>query len=391
MNSSVKIVFASDWAPIRAFSPPLAAEPEAVYGDLLPVLKRADFNIVNLESPLYSGGSFIVKSGAAFSGEAGHVSALEVGNFRAAVCANNHAFDRGDEGFFRTRKVLEEHGIACVGAGKDLEEARRPLKFTLGGAKIALFAISEGEDMRGAGENSPGVCPWEPERLADDLRRAREKYDVIIVSAHCGLEYQPYPSYYVYEAFALWAKAGADIVIGHHPHVPQGKTSFDGVPAYFSLGNFVFYQPTKLFYRKTGFLLELEIADAKLCSHRPIPYRITDRGVRLLDEHESAEFSRLMERLSEPLATPEAARSAWHAVLAANGVAGFRAELEKILTVLEKDPPVGAAMLRNRLCCMQHRTQWIDGMSRIAENSLDDAPERFVALVREYLTREVEG
>lgn len=389
--ANAKILFASDFAPIRAFAPLMEADPAGIYGDLLPLLEKSGYNIVNLESPLYSGGDFIVKSGAAFSGAPEHVAVLTAGRFNAAVCANNHAFDRGEEGFFRTREVLRAHHIACVGAGKDLREARKPLVFTLNGLRIALFAISEGEDMRGATATTPGVRPWEVDRLAEELRRARKQYDVLLVSAHCGLEYQPFPSYYVYEAFRLWAEAGADMIIGHHPHVPQGMARFGTVPAYFSLGNFAFYQPLPLFYRKTGYMVEIELDGRGIASHRPIPYRIHDRGLRLLTGGDKRAFDKLFKTLSAPLASAEGARRAWHAVLAYNGVDGFRAELGKILGKLEECPPVGAAMLRNRVCCMQHRTQWIDGLSRIADGTISDAPANLVKRVGDYMTRETES
>ena len=253
----MKIIFASDFAPIRKFAPLMADHPEAVYGDLLPVLRAADLRIVNLESPLDPGDGFIVKSGAAFTGRPEHIASLKAGGFDIAVMANNHTFDCGEKGFSATRRLLRENGIAALGAGKDLAEARQPLILTADGAKIMLFAISEGEDMRGAGASSPGVRPWETEALAEEIAAARRSCDIVIVSAHCGLEYQPYPSFYVYEAFRKWAEAGADIIIGHHPHVPQGMAVFGKTPAYFSLGNFVFYQSVKFHYRKLGYLLEL--------------------------------------------------------------------------------------------------------------------------------------
>ena len=384
-----KIVFASDLAPIRKFAPLMASKPEAVYGDLLPVLRAADCRIVNLESPLDPGTGFIVKSGAAFTGAPEHVASLEAGGFDAAVMANNHTFDCGEAGYFATRELLREHGIAAVGAGRDLAEARRPLFIDANGAKIALLAISEGEDMRGATADAPGVRPWEVEALTGDIRSAKSSGYVVIVSAHCGLEYQPYPSFYVYEAFKSWAAAGADLIVGHHPHVPQGMADFGGTPAYFSLGNFVFYQPTSLYYRKLGYMLEITVADGRVAAHRPIPYRIGDGGLRLLAGDEKAEFEELFAKLSSPLADADLARRAWHAVLASNGISGFRAELENILGKLRTDPPRGAAMLRNRVRCMQHLTQWSDGMTRIADGTIDDAPAELVATVRDFLTREV--
>ena len=382
---TAKIVFASDLAPIRKFAPIMKSDPAAVYGDLLPRFENADRRIVNLESPLCGGNDFIVKSGAAFTGEPEHVSALRAAGFDAAVCANNHAFDRGEEGFFATRALLEKNGISCVGAGKDLEEARRPLILRVKGVKIGLFTISEGEDMRGAGENSPGVRPWEPEALAAQIRAARGDFDVILVSAHCGLEYQPYPSFYVYEAFRLWAEAGADMIIGHHPHVPQGRTFFGKTPAYFSLGNFVFYQPTDLLYRKTGYFLEIEADKSGIVAHRPVPYRIGDAGLRLLTEQESERFAALFERLSAPLKDETGTLEAWHAVLAYNGVSGFERELEKILEALRATPEKGAAMLRNRVTCVQHFSQWIDGTSRIMEGTISRAPEELTAMVRAFM------
>ena len=384
-----KIIFGSDFAPIRKFAPLMAETPEAVYGDLLPLLRAADRRIVNLESPLDPGTGFIVKSGAAFTGKPEHIAALAAGGFDAAVMANNHTFDCGNAGFFATCELLRKHGIATVGAGKNLAEARRPLVIDANGTQVVLLAISEGEDMRGATFDSPGVRPWEVEVLAEDIRRAKAVGAVVIVSAHCGLEYQPYPSFYVYEAFGTWAAAGADIIVGHHPHVPQGMADFGGTPAYFSLGNFVFCQPVKYYYRKLGYMLEITVDAGRVAAHRPIPYRIGDGGLRLLAGDETTEFEELFAKLSSPLADEASALRAWHAVLAYNGVAGFRAELENILDKLRTDPPRGAAMLRNRVRCMQHATQWSDGMTRIADGTIADAPAEFVAMVRDYLTREV--
>ena len=388
---TARILFASDLAPIRHFAPIMKEDPAAVYGDLLPHLQKADYSIVNLESPLSCPDGLITKSGAAFSGEPEHINSLKAGAFKAVVCANNHTFDSGVTGFLQTRQLLDDCGISSVGAGIDLAEARRELSFTVNGIKIALFAISEGEDMLGATENSFGVRPWEVEVLAEQIRAARSKYDVILISAHCGLEYQPYPSLYVYEAFKLWAEAGADMIIGHHPHVPQGMTFFGKTPAYFSLGNFVFYQPVKFFHRKTGYFLEIEVDKTGIVSHNAVPYRIEDACLRLLNDSEKADFDVLFEKLSAPLRQESTAKEAWNAVLAYNGLAGFQQELEKILSTMRENPAKGAAMLRNRVTCVQHSSQWIDGMTRIVNGNIADAPQDMIDLVQEFLTRESES
>ena len=383
-----KIIFASDFAPIRNFAPLLAENPAAVYGDVAEYLKSGAYNIVNLESPLCNMGSFIAKSGAAFTGELYHIDSLKAGNFHAAVLANNHTFDSRLEGFLATREVLKNNQITPVGAGEKIDEARQILAFEVNNTRCALFTISEGEDMLGAGIGKYGVRPWEPEVLAEEIRRARSEYDVIIISAHCGLEFQPYPSIYVYDAFQLWAEAGADVIIGHHPHVPQGMTVFGKTPAYFSLGNFIFYQPNNLYYRKIGYMVELEVANGSLINHKAVPYRITDGGVELLKGEMTDDFAELFSQLSQPLQSRSEAEKAWQAVLAYKNTAGFIAELRRIADTMESDPVKGAAMLRNRVNCMQHATEWTDGTTRIMAEKISDADPEYLAMVKNFMLRE---
>ena len=109
----------------------------------------------------------------------------------------------------------------------------------------------------------------------------------------------------------------------------------------------------------------------------------------VLTPEEKADFETLFAKLSAPLSAPETAREAWNAVLAYNGLQGFQNELEKILAAMRENPAKGAAMLRNRVTCIQHSSQWIDGMTRIMDGSIDSAPPEMVEMVREFLTREL--
>jgi hypothetical protein len=179
------------------------------------------------------------------------------------------------------------------------------------------------------------------------------------------------------------------MIIGHHPHVPQGMTCFGKTPAYFSLGNFVFYQPVKFFHRKNGYFLEIEADKNGISAHRAVPYRIEESNLRLLQADEQKEFDALFAQLSAPLKTAQGALAAWQAVLAYNGLQGFQDELARILAALRENPAKGAAMLRNRVTCIQHSSQWIDGMSRIMAGNIGEAPEELIAMVREFMTREL--
>ena len=384
----MKIIFASDWAAIRHFAPQIASNSVGVYGNLLSVLQQADYKIVNLETPLFEG-DFITKSGAVFTSSPSSINSLLAVPFNCAILANNHTFDCGEEGFFATVDLLKNNNIATVGAGKNLDEAFSPAIIKDETQKIAIFALSEAEDMRHATKNTSGVAPWNIELLAQKITEAKNQNYFIIVSAHCGLEYQPYPSFYVREAFEKLAQAGANIIVGHHPHVPQGMTMFGDTPAYFSMGNFVFYQPVDFFYRKLGYMVEMDVNNGKLDNHKIIPYKISDDGLSLLEGDLLSDFYQLFYKLSLPLTSNAEHRAAWNAVLAYNGIAGFQAELENILENFQKDPKKGAAMLRNRVNCIQHSSQWTDGFTRIIDDTIDIAPSEYVDVVKDYMTKKI--
>jgi len=380
--NKLTLTIAGDLAPIRDFAPVIERDSLQIYGDLLPELRKADYRIVNLESPL-AGNEFIVKSGAAFTGRPEHLKMLTAVPFDAVTLANNHAFDTGLAGFEQTCALLDSAGIARVGAGKNLAEAVRPLIIEKNGIRAAVFNFSEGEDMRGASADRPGVAPWEVEpvcRRVTEMKRSGKVHAVIVI-VHCGLEYYPFPPAYVYETFEKLAAAGADLVVGHHVHVPQGMTRFGHVPAFFSLGNFVFYQENDLLHRKTGYFVEAEITPQGVARTETVPYRIGKKGLRLLRPEEKTAFDQWFRQISGPLQTPDRAQKAWEACLAWYGLSGYCAELEKILDTLKQTPGKGAAMLRNRVQCMQHRMHWTDGLTRIADGTISEADPELIELV----------
>jgi len=209
------------------------------------------------------------------------------------------------------------------------------------------------------------------------------------VIAHCGLEYIPYPPPYVAAAFHAMIDAGADCVVGHHPHVPQGVELHRGRPIAYSLGNFAFYQLTDLFWRRTGFCLELHVERGRVSCVTLLPYRIDEGGLRSLNRKEAAEFERKMKRLSAPLRSAEKLGAAWQAYLAYYGTAGFRKEVEGILEKMPAEPPKGAAMFRNRITTMQHRELWRDFLTRIVNGEKTRYSREAYRMTEEWFTRTI--
>jgi hypothetical protein len=385
-RAQAEIVIASDWAPIRAFDEIVARSPEAVYGDVLPILRQGDLRIVNLECALSGDASPVWKSGSVFNGRPEHINGLTAVPFEVATLGNNHVFDYGPEAFRQTLDLLRAHAIRTVGAGMSAEEAQRPLILEVNGVRIGIVNFSEGEDLTSA-VSGPGVFGWEVDAVVDSVRAIRPGVNVILVICHGGVEYIPFPPPYLAEAFRRIAEAGADLIIGHHAHVPQGIQVLNGVPICYSLGNFVFYQETDLFYRKLGYLVKAGVSRAGLAHIHLIPYEIGSECLRLLRRDESALFFESLEKVSLPLADQEGIKEAWHGFLRYYGLKGFRDEIAMILAKMDQEPAKGAAMLRNRITTMQHREHWIDAMTRIMEGSIDDSPQWALDLAAEWLTR----
>jgi poly-gamma-glutamate capsule biosynthesis protein CapA/YwtB (metallophosphatase superfamily) len=381
-----RLLVASDWAPIRAFEPIVSRDPEAVYGDMLPVLRRADLRIVNCECALTAAPKSVWKSGAVFKGLPVHVAGLAAVPFEVACLANNHVFDYGLNGFKGTLRVLRRSGIRTVGAGLTHEEAAAPLRLTVKGARITIVNFSEGEDLT-ASAGGPGVLGWEIERLAGKVRQAKKRGDFVLAIGHAGLEYIPFPPPYVVAAFRALSDAGADCVVGHHPHVPQGLEMRRGRLIAYSLGNFAFFQPPELHYRRTGFGLSLEVKAGRLGSYEIHPYRISERGLRALGGGEERRFRDALRRVSAPFKSANGVAEAWQSYLAYYGPEGFKKEVLGILEKMDTEPRKGAAMFRNRITTLQHAELWRDALTRFMSEKPVPARPAWTRLIHEWLTK----
>jgi hypothetical protein len=387
-DSRSEVIICSDWAPIRGFTDIILQEPEAVYGDLLPVLRKGDFRIVNLECPLVDQGDPVFKSGAVLKGVSGHISGLTSVPFEVATLGNNHVFDYGLEAFLQTRELLHQHRIRTVGAGMSLEEASAPLIVTSKGLTIGIINFSEGEDLTAAGEK-PGVFGWEIDRVVAQVHELNGHVNALIVVCHGGVEYIPYPPPYLAAAFHRIADAGADLVIGHHPHVPQGVQIRNHVPICYSLGNFVFFQHTRLQFRKIGYFVKAGITESGLSRITVVPYEILPTRLQLLKKEKYQWAMRKLEAVSEPLSDFSNILQAWNGFIKYYGISGFRNEVANIMETLANEPSKGAAMFRNRITTMQHNQHLVDTMTRIMDGSIDHAPAWAFDRVAEWLTRQI--
>lgn len=158
--------------------------------------------------------------------------------------ANNHFFDLKDEGAVHTMAMLDELGIQHCGAGKNLTEARKPAVVTINGSKIAFLAFCDYHGYMGwipfATEDSAGVNPMYDDYVLEEINSARKEYDHVVVMAHWGREHTYETTTWCYRMAKKMIKAGADLVLGSHPHRVQPCVRWHRKSVVFSMGNFLF-------------------------------------------------------------------------------------------------------------------------------------------------------
>lgn len=205
-----------------------------------PLLAGADLTVANLEGVL----SNEIRPPAdpytfLFVGSGHFTSGLRYAGIDAVSLANNHSMNFGSRGLSHTLTLLSQAGIVPFGAGMNLAEARRPALFTVKGVTLAFLGYDAISDDYLAGEERAGSAPADPALIAEDIAAARGQADVVIVYFHWGWEYTHDPSPWQQTLARQAVEAGADLVIGSHPHWVQGLERYRGVPILYSLGNFV--------------------------------------------------------------------------------------------------------------------------------------------------------
>lgn len=158
--------------------------------------------------------------------------------------ANNHIMDYGPDGLFDTIDALDAAGIACAGAGRDIDQARAPRYVSIAGIESAVICAADPR-FQAAKSASPGTCPALPDLLVESIATARRRARFVAVSIHMGLEYVDMPSAAQIHLAELCLEAGAQVVQFHHAHCLSGIAGDGRGVVLFGTGNFVFPVVTK--------------------------------------------------------------------------------------------------------------------------------------------------
>lgn len=270
---------------------------------LLEKLQGVDILVANNEFPYTNRGTPTEDKTFTFRADTGTVAYLHDMGVDAAVLANNHIYDFGEVGLLDTLDTLNQAGIPYVGAGRNLQEASAPIYYIVNDMKIALVAATQIErldnpDTKGATENSAGVFRClNPEKLCEVVKTAKENSDFVIVYIHWGTENVTELDWAQLDQAPKIAQAGADLIIGDHPHCLQGISYFDDTPVIYSMGNFWFNSKTI----DTGMVC-VTIGQEGLTSFQFIPALQSDCRVDLVYGAEKERILTQMRELSPGVA-----------------------------------------------------------------------------------------
>jgi poly-gamma-glutamate synthesis protein (capsule biosynthesis protein) len=238
-NTSDVVASAHAFTSIPNPSPP-NGEMDIPFAGIRDFLTGSDVVIANLECPLTARGRRFTND-ACYAASPHYAHALKRAGIDVVSFANNHCFDFGDVGFDDTLAALRDADVGVVGAGATLEQARAPLVITRCAYRIAFIAYSMiGSAHIFATSDESGIAPFNPLVVAEDVAGAKRQADFAVVSVHWGRENEAAPSYRIVELAHDCIDAGADVVFGHHSHVPGSIEIYKGRPIFYSLGNFIF-------------------------------------------------------------------------------------------------------------------------------------------------------
>ncbi|WP_233566710.1 CapA family protein [Cohnella endophytica] len=220
-------------------------------------LAKADITAGNLETPITVRGTPAEDKQYVFRGSAEAIPEIKNAGFDFLSLANNHTLDYGWDGLSDTMDALDDAGLKHAGSGIDDKEAYTPAYIESKGMTVGFVSVTRVVPEVGwkADRNHPGVAEaYAPDRAVAAIKEAKSNADIVVVMVHWGVERAERPVAHQTDLAHRFVDAGADLVIGSHPHVLQGFEAYKGKWIAYSLGNFVFSTTTSSITSETGVL-----------------------------------------------------------------------------------------------------------------------------------------
>ncbi len=249
------------------------------------IVASGDISFGNLETTLATGGTKLPGKGIWFRAEPASAEGLKNAGFDILSIANNHILDYDTPALMETIDALEKKGLGYVGAGENLKKARQPLVIIKDNLKVGFLAYNEFYNYYyspyyrrtfEATTTQAGTAPMKEDIIQEDIKKLREICDILVVSLHWGTEDSNHTNINQKELAYRIIDWGADIILGHHPHVLQGLEFYKGKLIAYSLGNFVFDQNDE--NNKQSVILEIVCEGDQIIQVSAVPIYIWNKS-----------------------------------------------------------------------------------------------------------------
>jgi len=270
----------------------------------------ADLTVANLESCLIDDG---IECGRFMAVNQSECDVIADSGINVFTLANNHILDCGEESLIFCQSFLRKLNINTVGAGNNLSQANEPLILNGNDTCIGIIAATDATQYKATSKRA-GIAPLSLSGIKKAIKKIREDVELIVVCIHSDLEFTNYPAPWKVRLSRRLAKAGADIIIHHHPHTLQGIEIYHDTLIAYSLGNFMFPVHGKEYMEnRDGRVDEAAILEVNV-SHsggsRKINYKILptvidkDNSTRFANKYESEKIISRITGYSSKLSSP---------------------------------------------------------------------------------------
>jgi poly-gamma-glutamate capsule biosynthesis protein CapA/YwtB (metallophosphatase superfamily) len=252
---------------------PNRENPQSIFRHVSGILKQGDIQFCQLETNLSIRGTPLPQARLPMRSHPNSAGAIRDCGFHVVSFASNHCMDFGQEAFFDTIEAIKANGMEPIGVGRNIAEARRPAILERNGTRIAFLAYNSILPIGYWAEiDRPGCAPmraWtiyeqieldqpgslcrthtfphkdDLQAMAEDIEKAKSNADIVVLSMHWGIHFVPAQlTHYQRETARKAIDCGADLIVGHHPHILKGIEVYRGKVILYSLGNFAIEQPS---------------------------------------------------------------------------------------------------------------------------------------------------
>ncbi len=298
-----KILIAGDFCPQLRVANFIEKNDDStvIFNEIQSIVKNADYSIVNLECPVVLGEEArpIKKIGPHLRCDEKTIKLIKSLGFEMITLANNHIYDYGEIGIKDTLEVCKNYGITTVGAGVNLEQAKKNVSHEIKGKCFSFINCCEHE-FSIADDINGGANPLNIVSIYWQIQEAKKISDYIIIIVHGGHEHFQLPSPRMKETYRFFIDVGADVIINHHQHCYSGYEIYKGKPIFYGIGNFSFDKEKR---RNSpwneGYLVEINFTNDNISFQLyPFIQGNENPGVVLMDKEEKERFLNNIQQLN---------------------------------------------------------------------------------------------